>query len=128
MKMTLKSSQLKNLQRVKHLKTIIGKKTHVSEEEFSNLEFEELNDFHKILQICEFILEKHEDKKTLAKNLKKYIKIIDSTLIDLESLDDEINQLNISANFSLNKIQEFESNLIKSEDFSPKHHIKNPIY
>ena len=116
LKKVRKTFQLVNLEKVKHFKSVIEKKIDSGDiQKFQNYEYEELNDFHKILQICEFILEKYESKRELSQNLKKFVSIIDSTLINLESLDEEINELTVSADFSLMKIQEFKSNLIKSE-------------
>ena len=116
LKLSLKTSETVNLEKIRHFKSIIEKKIDNDSQKTQNLEFDELNDFHKILQICEFVLEKYENKKALSQNLKKFVKIIDSTLVNLESLDDEINELTISADFSMNKIKEFQSNLIKSND------------
>ena len=124
----IKTRQSVNLEKIKHLRASISKKILDDDRKLENLQYDELNDFNKILQICEFILEKYQNKKTLTKNLKKYIDIIDSTLSNLELIDDEINQLSISANFSLNKLQEFKSDLIKSKDFPEKHHVTTPIY
>mgnify|MGYP001210990499 CR=1 FL=1 len=116
LKKVRKTFQLVNLEKVKHFKSVIEKKIDSGDiQKFQNYEYEELNDFHKILQICEFILEKYESKRELSQNLKKFVSVIDSTLINLESLDEEINELTVSADFSLKKIQEFKSNLIKSE-------------
>jgi hypothetical protein len=121
LKIQLKTSQLVNLEKVQHIKSIIEQKMAYDDvQKFQHFEPQELNDFYKILQICEFILEKYKDKKELSQNLKKFVSIIDSTLINLESLDEEINELTVSADFSLKKIQDFKSNLIKSEG--------NPIY
>lgn len=116
LKTVRKRFQLVSLEKVKHIKSVIDKKIDSDDiQKFQNYEYEELKDFHKILQICEFILEKHEAKRELSQNLKKFVSIIDSTLVNLESLDEEINELTVSADFSLKKIQEFKSNLIKSE-------------
>ena len=116
LKIQLKASQLVNLEKVHHIKSIIEQKMVCDDvQKFQQFEPEELNDFYKILQTCEFILEKYKDKKELSQNLKKFVSIIDSTLINLESLDEEINELTVSADFSLKKIQDFKSNLIKSD-------------
>ena len=68
------------------------------------------------MQICEFILVKHENKKSLYQNLKKLIDVIDSTMLSLEFLDDEINELSISADFSINRLKDFKTNLMKSQE------------
>ena len=116
LKLSLKTSETANLEKVRYLQSIIEKKIDNDNQKIQNFEFDELNDFHKILQICEFVLEKYENKKALSQNLKKFVKIIDSTLANLELLDDEISELTVSAEFSMNKINEFKSNLIKSND------------
>ena len=116
LKLSLKTSETANLEKVRYLHSIIEKKIDNDNQKIQNFEFDELNDFHKILQICEFVLEKYENKKALSQNLKKFVKIIDSTLANLELLDDEISELTVSAEFSMNKINEFKSNLIKSND------------
>ena len=117
MRALLKTSHVIRLKKVRDLRTIIEEKINDDGGKIQNFNLEELNDFHKVLQICEFILEKYQNKTTLSQNLKKFVSIIDSTLVDLESLDDEIDELTISANFSLGKIKEFESDLIKSKTF-----------
>jgi alanyl-tRNA synthetase len=116
LKLSLRTSETVNLEKVRCLQSIIEKKLENNNEKIQNLESDELNDFHKILQICEFILEKYENKKTLSQNLKRFVKIIDSTLVNLELVDDEVKELEVSANFSMNKIKEFQSNLIKFND------------
>ena len=115
MRTLLKTSQAIRLKKVKDLRTIIEEKINYDGGKIQNFNLEELNDFHKVLQICEFILEKYQNKTTLSQSLKKFVSIIDSTLVDLEALDDEIDELTISASFSLGKIKEFESDLIKSK-------------
>ena len=68
------------------------------------------------MQICEFILVKHENKKSLHKNLKKLIDVIDSTMLSLEFLDDEINELVISADSSIDRLKDFKTNLTKHQE------------
>ena len=128
MRTLLKTSQVIRLKKVRDLRTIIEEKINDDGGKIQNFNLEELNDFHKVLQICEFILEKYQNKTTLSQNLKKFVSIIDSTLVDLESLDDEIDELTISANFSLGKIKEFESDLIKSKTFPDSTRSRSCIF
>ena len=87
---------------------------------------EELEDYQKITQICEFILVKHENKKSLHENLKKLVNVLDSIIPSLESLDNEINELSLHADLSMNRLKDFKENLIKShEDKHP--HTSNQI-
>jgi len=64
LKISLNTTQSVTLEKVKRVRSIIEKSID-DEHKFKNLEHEELNDFHKILQICEFVLEKYENKKAL---------------------------------------------------------------
>ena len=128
MRTLLKTSQAIRLKKVKDLRTIIEEKINDDGGKIQNFNLEELNDFHKVLQACEFILEKYQNKTTLSQSLKKFVSIIDSTLVDLEALDDEIDELTISASFSLGKIKEFESDLIKSKTFPDRMHIHSCIF
>ena len=105
-----------NLERIQHIKSVIEKNIGQNHFDIKNLEPEELYDYQKIMQICEFILVKHENKKSLHENLKKLVNILDTTMMSLESLDDEINELHISADLSISRLKNFKSNLIKSQE------------
>ena len=105
-----------NLEKIQYAKSIIEKNIGQNQLIIKNLEPEELHDYQKIMQICEFILVKHENKKALYENLKKFVNTIDSTMLSLESLDEKVNELNISADLSINRLKDFKSNLIKSPD------------
>ena len=116
MKISLKAHIPLNLEKIQHMKSIIEKKIGQNQSSFKNLEPEELYDYQKIMQICEFILTKHENKKSLHENLKKLVNILDITMMSLDSLDDEINELRLSADLSIRRLKDFKSNLIKSQE------------
>jgi RNase P/RNase MRP subunit p30 len=122
MKISLNTPVTLNLEKIQQIRSIIEKNIDVDHSNIKNLEPEELYDYQKILQICEFILVKHENKKSLQKNLKKFINVINSTIISLESLDEEINELSISADLSINTLSEFKANLLQSKE---DHYDKN---
>jgi len=105
-----------NLEKIQYAKSIIEKNIGQNQLIIKNLEPEELHDYQKIMQICEFILVKHENKKTLYENLKKLVNTIDSTMLSLESLDEKVNELNISADLSISRLKDFKANLIKSQE------------
>ena len=48
--------------------------------------------------------------------MKKLVNVLDSTMMSLESLDDEINELRLSADLSISRLKDFKSNLIKSQE------------
>jgi len=105
-----------NLEKIQYAKSIIEKNIGQNQLIIKNLEPEELHDYQKIMQICEFILVKHENKKALYENLKKLVNTIDSTMLSLESLDEEVNELSISADLSISRLKDFKANLIKSQE------------
>ncbi len=96
--------------------SIIEKKLAVSDEEIAieKLDFNELIDFHKILTMCEFVLSKYENSKTTHQNMKKFVDVLDSTIESIELVDGKIDELKISADFSMKKIKEFEAQLLDS--------------
>ena len=116
MKISLNRPVTLNLEKIQHIKSIIEKNIGQNQLSIKNLEPEELYDYQKILQFCEFILVKYENKKSLHENLKKLVNVLDTTMMSIESLDDEINELSISADLSINRLNDFKSNLIKSPD------------
>ena len=116
MKISLNRPVTLNLEKIQHIKSIIEKNIGQNQLSIKNLEPEELYDYQKILQICEFILVKYENKKSVHENLKKLVNVLDTTMMSIESLDDEINELSISADLSINRLKDFKSNLIKSPD------------
>jgi len=116
LKISLKPPVKVNLEKIQYAKSIIEKNIGQNQLIIKNLEPEELHDYQKIMQICEFILVKHENKKTLYENLKKLVNTIDSTMLSLESLDEKVNELNISADLSISRLKDFKANLIKSQE------------
>ena len=116
MKISLNTPVTLNLEKIQQIRSIIEKNIGQNQLSIKNLEPEELYDYQKILQICEFILVKYENKKSLHENLKKLVNVLDTTMMSIESLDDEINELSISADLSINRLKDFKSNLIKSPD------------
>ena len=116
LKISLSTPNTIHLDKIQNIKSIIEKNLGQNQLNITNLELEELDDYQKITQICEFILVKHENKKSLHENLKKLVNVLDSTMMSLESLDDEINELHISADLSISRLKNFKSNLIKSQE------------
>ena len=110
-----------NLEKIQYAKSIIEKNIGQNQLIIKNLEPEELHDYQKIMQICEFILVKHENKKALYENLKKFVNTIDSTMLSLESLDEKVSELNISADLSISRLKDFKANLIKSQEDKYSH-------
>ena len=112
-----KNNSQKNLIQVRELISTVEKKLSTFGNEKSvveKLDSEELADFYKILTKCEIILSKYENKKTTYQHMKKFVDILNSTIESLEAMDGKIDELTISADFSMKKIKEFESQYLNS--------------
>ena len=113
--MKTKDRAQKNLLEVRSLLSTIDEKLSSINDKTSfveKLDFNELEDFSRILTLCEIVLSKHENKKAVYQNMKRFVDILDSTVGSIEHMDNEINELGISADFSIKKIKEFESLLM----------------
>jgi len=112
-----KNNSQKNLIQVRELISTVEKKLSTFGNEKSvveKLDSEELADFYKILTKCEIILSKYENKKTTYQHMKKFVDVLNSTIESLETMDGKIDELTISADFSMKKIREFESQYLNS--------------
>jgi len=113
--MKTKDRAQKNLLEVRNLLSTIDEKLSSINDKTSfveKLDFNELGDFSRILTLCEIVLSKHENKKAVYQNMKRFVDILDSTVGSIEHMDNEIDELGISADFSIKKIKEFESLLM----------------
>ena len=113
--MKTKDRAQKNLLEVRSLLSTIDENVSSINDKTSfveKLDFNELEDFSRILTLCEIVLSKHENKKAVYQNMKRFVDILDSTVGSIEHMDNEIDELGISADFSIKKIKEFESLLM----------------
>ena len=83
------------------------------------LSLEELQDLDKIVRIADFMLFKYEDKKETCSLLKNFVSIIRDSAESIEEIDDEVSELIISAEDSINKLKEIHT------DVSEKYDLKN---
>ncbi|HJM14650.1 MAG TPA: hypothetical protein QF710_04485 [Candidatus Nitrosopelagicus sp.] len=113
--MKTKDRAQKNLLEVRSILSTIDEKLSSINDKTSfveKLDYNELGDFSRILTLCEIILSKHENKKAVYQNMKRFVDILDSTVCSIEHMDNEIDELGVSADFSIKKIKEFESLLM----------------
>jgi hypothetical protein len=92
------------------------------EDKIDKLSLEELQDLDKIVGIADFMLCKYADKKDLGSILKYFVSIISDTANSLNDLDDEISELIISAEDSINKVKEMHTHISDKSDFKEKYH------
>ncbi len=77
----------------------------------------ELQDLHEILKIADFILTKHEMNKDFHSILKEFVGIINNSANSVESLDDEICELVISAESTITHIKSLQGKVSDDFDF-----------
>ena len=115
----------KDIERIRALSSKIDKKlseAKSSDDKIDKLTLEELQDLNKIVAIADFMLCKYDDKKDMRSILKHFVSIISDTANSLENLDDEISELIISAEDSINKVKEMHTHISEKSDFKKKYH------
>ncbi len=113
----------KDLEFVRNISEKIDRKLSQSNNSINpkidKLSLEELQDLDKIVRIADFMLFKYEDKKETSSLLKNFVSIIRDSAESIEEIDDEVSELIISAEDSINKIKEIHTNV------SEKYDLKN---
>jgi len=121
----------KDIERIKSISSIIDKKlSEVKpsvDSKIDKLTLDELQDLDKIVGIANFMMCKYADKKEMRSILKHFTSIIDETASSLEDLDDEVSELIISAEDSINKVKEMHSHISDKSDFK-KRYLDGPDY
>jgi len=116
----------KDIERIRTISSKIDKKLSEAKPSDDNkidkLTLEELQDLNKIVGIADFMLCKYEDKKEIRSILKHFVSIIFDTAKSLENLDDEISELIISAEDSINKVKCMNTNISEKSDFKKRFH------
>ena len=69
------------------------------------------------MNIAEFILLKYEDKKETRSILEEFVTIIKGSAESVEEIDDEVSELIISAEDSINKVKAVHTNISEKYDF-----------
>ena len=116
----LKSNKIsKDLDFIKNISGKIDKKISQSNPKnlkIENLTLEELQDLRKIVGLADFMLHKYEDKKDTKSILEYFVSIIRDSAESIESIDDEVSELIISAEDSIGKIKELHTNISEKYD------------
>ncbi len=115
----------KDIERIRALSSKIDKKlseTKSSDDKIDKLTLEELQDLDKIVGIADFMLCKYADKKEMRSILNHFVSIISDTANSLENLDDEISELIISAEDSINKVKDMHTHISEKSDFKKRYH------
>lgn len=86
------------------------------EYKLDKLSYEELQDLNKILGLTDFMLCKYEEKKETHSILQNFVSIIRDSAMSIENLDDEISELIVSAEDSINKVKDMHYNISEKSD------------
>ena len=120
-----------DLERIRTISSKIDKKISEvkpsDEDKIDNLSLEELQDLDKIVGIADFMLSKYTDKKEMKSILKHFTSVITDTASSLNDLDDEISELILSAEDSINKVKDMHSHISDKSDFK-KNYRDGPDY
>ena len=116
----------KDIERIRALSSKIDKKISEAkpsdDDKIGKLTLEELQDLNKIVGIADFMICKYADKKEIHSILKHFVSIISDTANSLENLDDEISELIISAEDSINKVKDMHTHISDKSDFKKQYH------
>ena len=116
----------KDIERIRTLSSKLDKKLSEvkpsDDDKINKLTLEELQDLNKIVGIADFMICKYADKKEMHSILKHFVSIISDTANSLENLDDEISELIISAEDSINKVKEMHVHISEKSDFKKRYH------
>ena len=85
-----------------------------------NLTLDELQDLDKIAGIADFMLTKYADKKEMCSILQNFTTVITDTTASMGDLDDEISELILSAEDSINKVKDLHAHIDDKSDFKKK--------
>lgn len=111
----------KDLERVKLLSEKIEKKLLTKTNDNSRIDkltLEELQDLNKISDLTNFLLCKYKEKKETHSILQYFVSIIKESSESIETYDDEISELIVSAENSINKIKDMHAIISEKSDFS----------
>ena len=121
----------KDIQRIKDISSKIDKKLSEvkpsDDTKIEKLSLEELQDLDKIVKLADFMMCKYADKTEMRSILKHFTSIIYESSTSLEDLDDEISELIISAEDSINKVKDMHTNISDKSDFK-KNYLNGPDY
>jgi hypothetical protein len=116
----------KDVERIKSISSKIDKKLSEvkssDDSKIDKLSLEELQDLDKLVGIADFMMCKYADKKEMRSILKHFTSIIHDTASSLGDLDDEVSELILSAEDSINKVKDMHSHISEKSDFKKKYH------
>ena len=121
----------KDIDRIRSISSKIDKKLFEikspNDSKIDKLTLDELQDLDKIVGIADFMMCKYADKKEMRSILQHFTSIINETAHSLVDLDDEVSELILSAEDSINKVKDMHANISEKSDFK-KNYRNGPDY
>ena len=111
-----KADLSKDISNIRSISVKIEKKLSVSDIKIDKLTLEELQDINKIVGLANFMLCKYEDKKETRLILQHFVSIIGESAQSMENVDDDISELILSAEDSINKVKNMHSKISEKSD------------
>ena len=96
----------------------LSKSKILDDSKIDKLTFEELQDLNKVLGLTNFLLCKYEEKKETRSILQYFVSIITESTQSIQSLDDDISELIISAEDSINKVKDMHVCISEKSTFN----------
>ncbi|WP_048096996.1 hypothetical protein [Candidatus Nitrosarchaeum limnium] len=89
---------------------------NIPDVKIDKLSAEELQDINKIVGLANYMLIKYEDKKETRLLLEQFVSLITESAQSVECIDDEISELILSAENSINKVKTMHTKLSADSD------------
>ncbi len=115
----------KDLEKVRLLSSKIEKKINSDHPKIDRLTPEQLQDLSEILHLADYLLTKYEDKKDFHELLKEFVNMINSSARSIEDIDDDIEELVLSAEESISHIRAIQARVAAKVDFDMPHKPQN---
>jgi len=115
-----RQNSLKDHKKIKQFSSIVKDKLNSESrntKKINTFTFEELSDLNKILTISDFILAKYEHKKNVHSILNEFVDLIKETENSIILMDDEIEELTLSAKVPINHIMEIKNRISEKHGF-----------
>ena len=116
----------KDLERIKSISSKIDKKISEirpdNDDSVDKRSCEELQDLHKIAEISNVLWCKYSDKKEMKSILEYFSSVVSDVSQSLEDIDDEVSELIISAEDSINKVKDMHTHISDKSQFEEKYH------
>lgn len=108
----------KDLERIRSFSHRIEERLDSSKDpRIDSLTSEQLQDLGEVLRLAEYMMTKYEDKKDFRDILEEFVAMINSSAGSMQQVDDDIEELIMSAEQSILRIKETQTRVAKNVNF-----------